>query len=713
MGRIDVDLESLPEVSSLLGTYGGEMGGIALELTPVAAKVGALFAQDMWGSGGRATLMLGHAITRAGVLSTGAYGMSASVNTVYRNYVAAEEYAQRIMATGAGVQTLFSIGSNKARVGLAQSGVAAYSTLPLWARDAFGRHLAGAPLQKNIAATLLLSPLGAKAVLGYKTYMDAKAQVPGIVRRHLLPIFKTISKEYVPFRDEITAYSADVLNRSGMLRSLNHTVQAPEEIRQQAQAELRVPLVAADYAYNLGITGQTDHRLDEHFANQGTVVEYAGVVVQKVMTENGQEKFIVYIPGSDSTSAVNGDPLSWFENLSQVTADPNTSIEESSAAMQLVYKALEEAGAGAQAETMMVGFSQGGAVAFNFAQNKLTSQVYKLDHVYTQGSPTSGLATHGKPLKHTQVEDKNDFVPDAAGTRQQSGVESQRIETDFVQASGQDPAMVHGEEEYRVGLEANPQGKMQPEFSKDLDPNFSQVSVTAGSTQPQNMTAEQLEAYKVGSYATAGYLVAEDLGDLAAKVAPHPVAKAVLGAPPEIFTGKSGYGDYYDAATYINGRFQEVSEIPGLSEQAKNVWQNLPQDSQKVQEALNGNSGGLQYHPPKPVFQTAFDGLAQDSSSTGFDHFKEPEESEQGAKGYSYFAPQFVPEDYPLLPSQEQGPIVVPQPIDIPAADGAVGGEQHLGEENMGEQARTNGAYAYYPPQFGYLAETTGAGGSF
>ena len=116
----------------------------------------------------------------------------------------------------------------------------------------------------------------------------------------------------------------------------------------------------------------------------------------------GENKFLVYIPGTQNWSLKPGEnPLDLRSNLYAMAAP------ELAASERAVRSALVAAGVGAGAKVVLVGHSQGGIIAANIASRK---QPFKVAGVLTFGAPVSQQAANLR-VPTLSIEHTNDSVP--------------------------------------------------------------------------------------------------------------------------------------------------------------------------------------------------------------------------------------------------------------------------------------------------------------
>lgn len=134
-------------------------------------------------------------------------------------------------------------------------------------------------------------------------------------------------------------------------------------------------------------------------------------------SDNGSEKIAyVYIPGTDFNLAGNaGEIGSIGNNLGLSANSTDKPIHDLSPYHRMVEKAMEQANLSGVDRVIMVGHSQGGAVAYSLANNKEFNSKYKVSNVVTYGAPNMNLGAKNPELRHefdyVEVANPNDIVP--------------------------------------------------------------------------------------------------------------------------------------------------------------------------------------------------------------------------------------------------------------------------------------------------------------
>ena len=124
----------------------------------------------------------------------------------------------------------------------------------------------------------------------------------------------------------------------------------------------------------------------------------------------------VYIPGTDfDLSMKDGELGSIGNNLGLAGNTSDKSVDDLSPYHRMVEEAMDRARLQGVDRVVMVGHSQGGAVAYSLANNKEFNSKYKVSNVVTYGAPTSNLEGQRDDLDHhfnyVAVVNENDVVP--------------------------------------------------------------------------------------------------------------------------------------------------------------------------------------------------------------------------------------------------------------------------------------------------------------
>lgn len=124
----------------------------------------------------------------------------------------------------------------------------------------------------------------------------------------------------------------------------------------------------------------------------------------------------VYIPGTDFDIPVkDGEIGSIGNNLGLAGNISDKPVNDLSPYHRMVEEAMRKAELDDVDRVVMVGHSQGGAVAYSLANNKEFNSKYKVSNVVTYGAPTSNLEGQRDDLDHhfnyVAVVNENDVVP--------------------------------------------------------------------------------------------------------------------------------------------------------------------------------------------------------------------------------------------------------------------------------------------------------------
>lgn len=129
---------------------------------------------------------------------------------------------------------------------------------------------------------------------------------------------------------------------------------------------------------------------------------YSSVQIDVYKNEiTGEKVAYVYIPGTDfDNMSKKGELGSIGNNLGLAGNSSDKSIDNLSPYHRMVEEAMRKAKLGDMDRVVMVGHSQGGAVAYSLANNKEFNSKYKVSNVVTYGAPTANLERQQEDLKN-------------------------------------------------------------------------------------------------------------------------------------------------------------------------------------------------------------------------------------------------------------------------------------------------------------------------
>ena len=145
---------------------------------------------------------------------------------------------------------------------------------------------------------------------------------------------------------------------------------------------------------------------------------YSSVQIDVYKNKNtGQRIAYVYIPGTDFGDK-QGELGSIGNNLGLGANTSDKPIDELSPYHRMVENAMHQADVMGVDQVVLVGHSQGGAVAYSLANNKEFNSKYKVSSVVTYGSPVANLERQREDLQHkfnyVSVVNAQDPVPSLA-----------------------------------------------------------------------------------------------------------------------------------------------------------------------------------------------------------------------------------------------------------------------------------------------------------
>lgn len=132
---------------------------------------------------------------------------------------------------------------------------------------------------------------------------------------------------------------------------------------------------------------------------------HGAIQVQRIV-EDGQERFIVYIPGTDDMSPIpqDGEHARDMETNYQLIGGLDSAYGRG------IQQAMLDAGLEGK-DVMLVGHSQGGMVSTSLAADPDFTQHFNVQHVVTAGSPTAQVPDLPAGTSAIHLENRGDAVP--------------------------------------------------------------------------------------------------------------------------------------------------------------------------------------------------------------------------------------------------------------------------------------------------------------
>lgn len=161
-------------------------------------------------------------------------------------------------------------------------------------------------------------------------------------------------------------------------------------------AQSHAPGSLADLMRSLNDTNEID---------QDDPTRHGAIQIQRIM-QNGQERFIVYIPGTDDMSPVpqDGEHARDMETNYQLIGGLDSAYGRG------IQQAMLDAGLEGK-DVMLVGHSQGGMVSTSLAADPEFTQHFNVQHVVTAGSPTAQVPDLPAGTSAIHFENRGDAVP--------------------------------------------------------------------------------------------------------------------------------------------------------------------------------------------------------------------------------------------------------------------------------------------------------------
>lgn len=144
---------------------------------------------------------------------------------------------------------------------------------------------------------------------------------------------------------------------------------------------------------------------DTNKLDQNDPDRHGAIQIQRIM-ENGQERFIVYIPGTDDMSPIpqDGDHARDMETNYQLIGGMDSAYGRG------IQQAMLDAGLGGK-DVMLVGHSQGGMVSTSLAADPDFNRQFNVQHVVTAGAPTAQVPHLPDGTSAIHFENRGDAVP--------------------------------------------------------------------------------------------------------------------------------------------------------------------------------------------------------------------------------------------------------------------------------------------------------------
>ncbi|WP_129657188.1 hypothetical protein [Rothia uropygialis] len=271
------------------------------------------------------------------------------------------------------------------------------------------RHLYGSAMLSGGNPLGLLAAVGAFAVTG-GAILAADASVRGTAAATR----SSIKGSGIPLEH----LRLDVARVKQLRRRMGLGLVRLRDFRQVEASPMTVMSEAANVstiAEGLKNAGERDIVHDAAHGPQNRV-SLAHIDVKVVHRPDGTKSFVVSIPGTDFDNlSSRTDPDGAHSILDVVTTSPGTPLSESPGLMQMVDRALQEAGAGSTDPVILSGFSQGGMTAMSLASNREFSGRYTIRGVVTTGTPTVTYRGVDPKTKVLHLADVNDPVPVLTG----------------------------------------------------------------------------------------------------------------------------------------------------------------------------------------------------------------------------------------------------------------------------------------------------------
>lgn len=207
---------------------------------------------------------------------------------------------------------------------------------------------------------------------------------------------------------------------------------------------------------------------DTNEIDQDDPSRHGAIQIQTVVDADGNEKYIVYIPGTDDMSPIpkDGEHARDMETNYQLIGGMDTAYGKG------IAEAMREAGLSGK-DVMLVGHSQGGMVSTSLAADPGFRDEFNVKHVVTAGSPTAQVPDLPSDTQAIHFENRGDAVPLLDG--EDNPDEPNRTTVKFDGEGGSDTAANHGLDKYTTGAQAadaSDNGSIQDHIKKMKDDGY-------------------------------------------------------------------------------------------------------------------------------------------------------------------------------------------------------------------------------------------------
>ncbi|WP_209370259.1 hypothetical protein [Brevibacterium renqingii] len=148
------------------------------------------------------------------------------------------------------------------------------------------------------------------------------------------------------------------------------------------------------------------------------------VRIEEIVGADGTTRYIVYVPATTDWSATSGD------NTTDMTTNVQGMAGNDTVMREMVRQAVADAGIGADAEVMLVGYSQGGITAGSLAADPAFLADVNVTALMTVGAPISDFPI-GPGVDVLSVEHEQDLVPDLDGNENPATANWSTVTVDY------------------------------------------------------------------------------------------------------------------------------------------------------------------------------------------------------------------------------------------------------------------------------------------
>lgn len=458
---ISVLLEELPQLAQNVHQLGGDCGSLPLPLGGIAAQL--MLFLGISEHGRQASALSTSAAAALGERAVKLEATASAVDACSQGYRQAEETAKALFES-IGLSHNGKMPNGMSQEDWIRNGIlhpqGAFNDLWSWEKYELGYEGAsgifGWGMRSGNPYIMGLSALSAVTLFGATAYLDMRAN-PEMARRR---IARKLEKMGVPKDVAELILNGKMPWFGKKEQGKKNRGELKNWHRDGAEPMDKMPVTRAEIAQNMERVSRGD--LSKKYEGEDKDGHgYSGIEIQVYRDpQTGRRVVYAYIPGTDFSNKP-GEP-DGIKGTLQIGADtPNASIQDSHIMMRSLDRALRDQGITSADDVILVGHSQGAAIAYNAANNNEFASRYHVSDVYTFGGPVQALSDRGnKTFRVHQTKDKGDPIPAIiTGNPWQERPGDSTVITDRRSLhQGGDPKpheMTHDMRYYRESLERN------------------------------------------------------------------------------------------------------------------------------------------------------------------------------------------------------------------------------------------------------------------